>query len=90
MKHCVHGLHCVHIRSLPVSAMPRTVTGGVPIDTFMRYSPSLGMILDWIGLDVDDKDEDESKAVLGLNRSMRENERRKALRRRSESAAEGL
>jgi len=31
------------VRSLPVSAIAKNGTGGVPMAIFMRYSPSLGV-----------------------------------------------
>lgn len=36
----------LHARSLPVSAIPKVSTGGVPIDMFMRYSPVSDIIVD--------------------------------------------
>jgi hypothetical protein len=39
-------VHCVHIRSLPVSAIARISKGGVPRDKLMRYSPPLAIISD--------------------------------------------
>lgn len=42
LKHLMHGLHCVHIKSLPVSTMAEKGFGGVPMDKFMRNSPSPG------------------------------------------------
>lgn len=46
LKQVLQGMHCIHERSLPVSAMPKISTGGVPIDIFMRYSPVSGIIVD--------------------------------------------
>lgn len=52
------------MRSLPVSAIPRTSIGGVPIDTFIRYSPALDIILDWIFAD----DDDDNEVIIGLTK----------------------
>lgn len=41
VKQSVQGLHCIHIRSLPVSIIPTKLVGGLPIDTFIGYSPLL-------------------------------------------------
>jgi hypothetical protein len=39
------GAHCVQMRSLPVSAMAGYDSGGVPMDSVIRYSPPLGRSL---------------------------------------------
>ena len=39
-KQYVHGLHCVHIKSLPVSMITTKGTTGVLINKFMKNSPS--------------------------------------------------
>lgn len=38
-KQWSHGAHCIHERTLDVSRMPITSTGGVPTESFMRNSP---------------------------------------------------
>jgi hypothetical protein len=47
-KQSLHGWHCVHVRSLPVSARATNGTGGVPMASSMRYSAwpekSLGLL----------------------------------------------
>lgn len=48
LKQLVQGWHCVQMRSLPVSTMPRVLKGGVPIERFMRYSPEDEVNWDWI------------------------------------------
>ena len=79
LKHDVQGLHCVHIRSLPVSAIPTKLMGGLPIEMFIRYSPLLktrsdcgAFILFWC-----------------LKVLMRLFDRRKALAMRSQGFCEG-
>ncbi|BAT75223.1 hypothetical protein VIGAN_01305300 [Vigna angularis var. angularis] len=71
------------MRSLPVSAMPITSTGGVPMKIFMRYSPPPGFIgacrlLPWLRL-----------SAAALRWLMRLNERWKALCKRSKWVIEG-
>lgn len=39
-KHFVHGLHWVHIKSLPVSIMAENGFAGVPMERFIKNSPS--------------------------------------------------
>lgn len=46
LKHSVHGLHWVHVWSLPVSATPNERSGGVPTECVMRSSPVKMMISD--------------------------------------------
>lgn len=76
LKHCLHGLHWVQMRSLPVSAILRASTGGVPTETFIRYSPELGITVD---------------SIVGarVKRVARAMERRKASRRRSKCVVDG-
>lgn len=38
VKHSLQGWHCVHVRSLPVSARAMKGTGGVPMASSIRYS----------------------------------------------------
>lgn len=47
LKQFMHGRHCVHVMSLPVSAMATMVVGGVPIEMFMRYSPGVDVNGAW-------------------------------------------
>ena len=37
-KQSLHGLHCVQVTTLPVSARAMNGTGGVPMASSMRYS----------------------------------------------------
>jgi len=37
-KHSLHGLHWVQVRSLPVSPRAMNGTGGIPMESSMRYS----------------------------------------------------
>lgn len=68
------------MRSLPVSAIPRISTGGVPTETFIRYSPELGMTVDSIVGMVLAREKRVARAI----------ERRKASRRRSKCVVDGL
>lgn len=79
----MQGIYCVHVKSLPVSAMATISTGGVPIEIFMRYSPGIGKISDWI----------VSLALAKeffLKKDARENERWKEFRRRFDGLFDGL
>lgn len=72
------------MRSLPVSAIPRNGFGGVPMDMFIRYDPSIGKTgacaLGELG-----KEEEMDLKLL-----MREIERRMESRSRSYLSADGL
>lgn len=50
LKQLMHGMHWVHVRSLPVSAMAKNLIGGVPMEMDITYSPSslLGMSGVWM------------------------------------------
>lgn len=74
-------MHCVQVRSLPVSATPKNSQGGAPTDIFMRYSPMSDIIVD-LGMF-------ERNEIL-LKKSTRLMERCKAFLTRCDSVYEGL